>query len=361
MCSNKSMIRMATKIRRALEPHVVDPANALRGQIEDILAAARHLKKLNRLLTVACKGDWSTAITRLQENLLGRIDQLHDAAGAVLQGVRPQARINLPSLRDLYEELKQLDQEFDSLDLDLKAGVISVNTPDIELEGIYLGAFCIKLPLSQLLRQANCNIFEIEALDPHPADSNSEVVHPHVQGERLCMGDATGVVTMALKTGRLADAFLAVSAVLQTYNGASPYIALDDWHGTRCGDCDSLVDDGDGYSCGTCGSTFCEDCTACCDQCGNVYCMTCLERNDEPEFEYLCEHCRDHCRKCQRLAGSKSLKNGLCPACHQQHQTQEQENDHEQSVSNNTESATVDSSSINAPDESAETAIAASA
>jgi hypothetical protein len=359
--STQSMVRMATKVRRSLEPQVVDPHNALCSGIEDVLVAARLLKKQYRLMTVARRGNWSMAITRLQENLLGRLNQLHDAAGEILQRSRPQVRIGLPSLRDLYEELLQLQQEFNSLDLDLKAGVISVETEDIELEGVYLGAFRITLPLAQLARRADCNIFQIEALDPHPADSNSEVVHPHVQGERLCMGDATATVTMALKTGRLADAFLAVNAVLHTYNQASPYIALDEWYGTRCGDCDRLVDNDDSYTCSACESTFCEDCTACCDQCQNVYCMTCLERTDEREFQYLCESCRDRCRECQTLMGSKSLKDGLCPACHQQHQTQEQENKHEQSVANDTKSAVADSSPTIASDDLPETATPASA
>ena len=367
VCSTKSMLRMAAKVRRALEPHISEPHNALCSGTQEILVTARLLRKQHRLLGVVRRSNWPAAIGRLQESLVGRINQLHEATGQIIHRGRPQASIRLPSLRDLYEELQQLHQEFTSVNLDLKAGVISVETENIELEDIYLGAFCIKLPLDQLTRRADSNIFRIDPLDPHPADSNSEVVHPHVQGERLCMGDATATVTTALKTGRLADAFLAVNAVLHTYNPASPYIALSDWYGTRCSDCDAVVDDDYSYTYDGCGSTFCEDCTACCDQCGNVFCMSCLERIDEPDCTYLCEHCRDRCRECERLMGSKSMKDGLCPACHEQHQTQEQENDHEQqtcgqqSITSNTDSSAPDSSATIADTESTKTAVPAPA
>jgi hypothetical protein len=79
--STQSMVRMATKVRRSLESQVVDPHDALCSGIEDVLVAARLLKKQYRLMTVARRGNWSMAITRLQENLLGRLNQLHDAAG----------------------------------------------------------------------------------------------------------------------------------------------------------------------------------------------------------------------------------------------------------------------------------------
>ncbi len=191
--------------------------------------------------------------------------------------------------------------------------------------------------MANLGRYAESRAFVIEALDPQPAASNEEVIHPHVQSGALCAGDAMAPIASALKEGRLADAFLAVNSVLHNYNPSSPYVAIEDWEGTRCNDCECLVDGDRSYFCHGCENRVCDECSRCCDVCDDVYCLNCLETIEDPELKYLCEHCRARCEGCDGFAVADELKEGLCPNCFNQ---QEQENTDEQS---NSDSAAQDS------------------
>ena len=330
MLNPHTKVRMAAKVLSALENHLTSPESALQTAAEQVRADARLLKKPLKALALARRYRWSVASAHLQEAVISRLRQVHESAGYALEQVRSPSLIHSPTLRNVYEEISQLEDEFDNVKLNLKSGVISVETDAIELEEVYLGPFRIKLELADLARTIRTSVFKIEALDPQPASSNSETVHPHVQGEDLCAGDATLPVTNALREGRLADAFLAINAVLHTYNAGSPYVSLEDWFGVKCSDCGDVVDDDSTYTCDGCGTTICDNCSRCCDGCGQVFCGTCLEGIDQPEFAYLCENCRDTCRECQQLFASKSLKDGLCAACRKQPLTQEQENTHDQ-------------------------------
>jgi hypothetical protein len=220
------------------------------------------------------------------------------------------------TLRDLYDELRQLSHEFPEVELDLKAGVVSAVTEDIELEGYYLGPFEIKLHLARLAKLADSSVFEVTALDPHPAASNQEVTHPHVRDGEVCAGDATAPIASALREGRLVDAFLALNSVLHTYNSHSPFVALDDWEGTPCADCGCLID-GDGtYFCEGCQRDFCDDCASSCDICGATYCRGCLEEDVE-SGRLCCRECRETCQGCRRIVENEDFDqdSGLCPQC----------------------------------------------
>src|ERR1700678_3940608 len=112
---------------------------------------------------------------------------------------------------------------------------------------------------------------------PAPTVLYGSPIHPHVQSGALCAGDATSPIASALKEGRLADAFLAVNSVLHNYNPSSPYVAIEDWEGTRCSDCECLVDADRRYFCHGCENRVCDECSRCCEVCDDVYCLNCLE------------------------------------------------------------------------------------
>jgi len=328
--SPKSMIRMAGKVQEVLENRSIERDRTLQAAVDEILLVSRLVKKQRKAFQCAQFHAWSCSAASVEETIISRVKQLHESASELLNHTRSRSRLPIPSLREMYEELVQLEAEFTAATLDLKAGVISVETEPIELEGIYLGPFRINLSLAKLSRNATPAVFDVEALDPNPAASNSETVHPHVQDGQVCTGDASVPITHALQDGRLADAFLAISSVLHTYNPSSPYIALDDWNGTRCGDCDCLVDERETSICDKCGTTVCEDCSGICDQCQNVFCMSCLEELNESDGTYLCSGCRAKCEECERFAVASEMKEGLCPECVEHHQ--QQENNHEQSI-----------------------------
>ena len=218
------------------------------------------------------------AARQTQEELIYQLRSLHRAVAEAVDQLHPTSALPQPTLRDLYDDLAQLHREFPEVELDLKAGVVAVTTEEIELKGVFLGAFKIELHLERLVKLADSSAFVITALDPHSAGSNKEVTHPHVRDSEVCAGDATVPISTALREGRLVDAFLALNSVLHTYNSRSPFVSLDEWDGISCADCDGTFDSEQIYTCNSCDQAFCDDCTRSCDVCEATFCRECLER-----------------------------------------------------------------------------------
>jgi len=182
-----------------------------------------------------------------------------------------------------------------------------------------------------LIRHASAHAFEVIALDPNPPDCADDVTHPHVRNGELCAGDATVPISQALESGRLADAFLAIRAVLETYNESSPYVALSEWNGRPCDDCGASVDSDDAYSCEECNQLCCGECISRYEICDSSFCQRCLAE-DPQSGRMCCRSCRHRCGQCSRIVDAESFvdETGLCPECHEEH-IQPQENDHEES------------------------------
>ena len=214
--------------------------------------------------------------------------------------------------RHLLEELRQLDDEFSGLHIDLKKKLLSVTTEAIELEEIYLGPFSIRLSWERLASKTSSHCFEIVALDPNPAASNETVTHPHVNRCELCGGDATVPIQRALEQGRLADSFCLVRSVLTTYNPNSPHVHLDQWGGQDCHDCGHSVHSDDLSYCESCSDDYCQDCIsscsdcqesrcseclACCPCCKDSFCSGCLKRSAHSD-KACCSGCLQNCCTC---------------------------------------------------------------
>ena len=99
-----------------------------------------------------------------------------------LRSASPQT---IPTQADLYRDLVALESEFEAVQCDPEEQTISVTTQPIVLEGIDLGRFQIRLSWQR--RQGNWS-YTVVALEPHPAQSNDSVTHPHVSDE-VCEGD----------------------------------------------------------------------------------------------------------------------------------------------------------------------------
>ena len=140
--------------------------------------------------------------------------------------------------------------------------VLVARTGPITLEDVSLGPFAIELHLDRLAgrRTPDAACFDCVALESKPAATDDAVTHPHVKGKTLCAGDATVPLTAALRAGRLADAFLLIRGVLQTYNPASAYVSLRDWGGSSCGECGRSVGPDDTFYCEQCHRDVCDDC-----------------------------------------------------------------------------------------------------
>jgi hypothetical protein len=157
------------------------------------------------------------------------------------------------------------------------------------LEGVYLGAFALRLDLERLARRPGNSALDVVALDPCIPSCDESVTHPHVRDNRLCAGDATVPLARALAEGRLADAFHLVNAVLHTFNGGSAYVQLAHWEGIACGDCDRSCSEEELWGCEDCGQGYCDECIDHCSRCERMLCMGCLQRSGEDRS--LCRHC----------------------------------------------------------------------
>jgi hypothetical protein len=201
----------------------------------------------------------------------------------------PPAEPQMASVSDIHADLVALSDEFEEFSFDRRGRTISVTTEPIQLEDVYLGAFEIRLDYSDL-PMADAPSYRVIALDPHPAASDESVIHPHVQGEFICEGDARLPICRALEQGRLLDFFVILGNVLRTYNEGSPYVRLADWHGVVCTDCGSLVGDDQRWTCQKCETTLCGECFWNCPGCDEVFCGACVT---------CCEGCNEnHCFPC---------------------------------------------------------------
>ena len=250
------------------------------------------------------------AATRLGALLDTKQNQLRVELAAVPRTI--PARPPVPSMRDIVNELHQVETEFGSWSY--QGHCLTVATDPIELEGVGLGPFEIRLDLSQMGLDGEWGTYRVVALDPNPAASDFGVTHPHVNGERLCAGDALGPVRQALSTGRLCDFFLIVKSVLNTYNPHSPFVKLEAWAGVSCYECGWTMSSDDSYYCEGCCHDYCSDCASYCASCDQTMCRGCL-RCCAGCDDYTCASCLKSCKECQDEFCEGCLEDGLCETC----------------------------------------------
>ena len=208
------------------------------------------------------------------------------------------------SSSELHTELQDAAEEFEEVGWDKRW--LWATTEPIVLEEVYLGRFQIKLRLDRIGSPTATDDFDLVALDPNPAGGNSEVTHPHVSGGRLCQGEATGPIRLALEQGRLVDFFHLIHSVLRTYNPDSPFVRLDAWDGVCCGDCGTSVSSGDTSYCQGCDDDCCDECSSYCQNCSETRCVACLVE---------CRGCGEsHCDPCLSACQGCGTK-GFCGSC----------------------------------------------
>lgn len=270
------------------------------------------VSRLKRQLALASRSRYATAQTQLRQRLsqsLRRLAKecLHQAADLERQLLTPEP----PTLRLLVEELRSLDAEFEHVDLDWPAKVLSVRTERIILEEIDLGPFEIRLSLDQL----GCHQpYTVIALDPCKPGCCDDVSHPHVQSDSLCEGEGRHAIAKSLEQGRLGEFFLLVAQVLRTYNPGSAYCRLSDWHGSPCTDCGDTISEDDQYECHRCQSRLCDCCTNCCTCCDDTLCNECSTTCESCTCS-ACDRCLSRCDSCNDSICSGCLNDDLCPTC----------------------------------------------
>ncbi len=309
-CS-KDLLRLAVKAHTGLtngrrDRNLHEVLYRMTDRLEFLAGYARRISRCT-------DRGWHLAGQRLAEQLRSQLyDLTIDLAVCRDEANRPPQPP--PTLASLYAEMQQAVREFGDIAYHPEENSVSVTTEPIVLEHVSLGPFEIRLRLEHLGDGDYGRAIRIVALDPNPAAANEAVTHPHVSDERLCPGDAGAALNSALAGGRLCDVLQIVQSVLSTYNAESPYVALENWNGRSCPECDYVMGDEDGYRCEACEEDVCDECTVSCAGCHDLFCKGCVT-SCPLCGDNLCARCVDACKECGQTACTGCLDEGLCPTC----------------------------------------------
>jgi hypothetical protein len=297
------LLRLARRIHAAYEQRAAQSLLERQTDWSHLEECILHVQQQRRLMEKARSCGWHLAAEKHGQHLPAVLRACSEAMRE-MQDRLLEPPYQPPRLVDLLAELQNVELEFDEVIID-KKNFLAVQTEAIVLEEIDLGRFSIKLHWSRLAQQISADCFEIVPIDPHPASSNEDVPHPHVRSRHLCAGEATLPLQKALEQGRLTDAFHLIRSVLETYNAASAYVALDDWEGMSCWNCGATASEDDRYFCESCDHDVCYDCTSFCKKCDNVRCSSCQTR---------CEVCNEACcPRCLKTSACSELS--CCEDC----------------------------------------------
>jgi len=287
-----------------------------RAQVIDCTAKRLRICRMHR---------WHGAESVERRALDVRIRDLEHALYSLKEDL---SRPSIPtlSLRDVFDDLCELAVEFDEIRSDAEGRYLSVVTEAIALEGIEFGRFELRIDLKALLGEFPSEALLAVALDPNPCASDEAVTHPHVSGERICLGEAAASFGAALNAGRLADAFLIARSVLETYNPGSPYCQVESWYGRACSDCGQVESVDDTCWCDRCDQEYCSDCYGSCSACCDSCCLGCLDTCSSCD-EGVCSGCLAPCALCDQSACTRCLDDELCPACIEAELEKENEDD----------------------------------
>jgi len=323
----RQLIRIAVLLRDQLLILQASRQWAVQRKLEGLLEPMDRARAVRRKLAVCQARSWQAAA----RDLLGQLGSCLRDVPYYLERIQQAAENDqpkVPALREIYQDLEQLEGEFGTLRYDRQGQLLVVGTDPIELEGVYLGEFEIQLHIPSLSELPQRGIYQVVALDPHPSTANAAVTHPHVSDERLCEGDAGAAIHAPLAAGRICDFFLLVRSVLTHYNPGSSYVSLDHWGGRACYDCGCLVDEDELYCCASWENEFCSECASYCPRCDQATCQGCLA-SCPVCGEAVCPGCMTECPDCGSRLCQTCLEESQCP-CNEEKEDEPEEDRSEQ-------------------------------
>ena len=320
--TQRHLVRVAGRIRQQLSMFHSARGNQTQAPLDILLDRMQTLQAARQNLSLCRDRSWAAATSRAMAAVSSALREVPYYVGQVEQAME-HSQVALPSLRDVYQELIQTQEEFGELLYHDEGDLLAVQTEPIELEDVYLGEFEIQVHVFSLSQMQHGTVYRIVALDPHPAASNESVTHPHVSDENLCAGDAGAAIKAALAAGRLCDFFMVVRSVLTNYNSSSPYVSLDRWEGTPCYDCGYIMGSDDAFYCDRCQNDYCQECISHCSRCDAMCCRDCLGECSVCG-ELACYNCMTKCPDCRQPLCSGCLDDRACTCNEEQ---EENEND----------------------------------
>lgn len=312
---NRTLYRVALQIERVLQSEAEAPLPT-----EALQSAWRQLSRsLHRAAWARGKG-WRAAKASVPRDLRYWANELTGTVNRVVSHFESQPQRHPDLTRAIYEDLLALEEEFEEVEVDLQEKTLSVTTGPIQLEGIELGRFQVRLKWRKL---QEFRAYDVIALEANPAATSSSTTHPHVQSDVLCEGEGRTAIRSALEQGRVLDFFLLVQQVLQTYNSGSAYVHLSDWSGVECSDCGTTASEEDSTSCDRCDSSLCSDCSRSCGNCHRGLCNSCSSLCEGCDTDF-CSACLAECTACSEQYCSECLTSGQCSSCHENQENEDE-------------------------------------
>jgi hypothetical protein len=316
---NRTLYRMAVEIREHLNRSSTSTGNTLASNLSDVMRDAQACQQLLRQVEIASGRGWHLAAEQLRLALGIAVEICRSSLSGFSIALSRRLPPTQPAVREIYDDLAALAQEFADVACDRRQKTLSVTTDQIVLEDVTLGRFEIRLQYAALKEHP---AYRVIALEPHPAAGNAGVTHPHVRDEYLCEGEARSAIRRALEQGRICDFFLLVSRVLGTYNPSSPHVRLSLWGGTACEDCGNRFSTAELYGCSNCDRQFCEECIPSCGGCSETVCTRCLTECTSCGQD-RCPSCLGKCHRCGRALCRDCSENALCEECHDRNEERE--------------------------------------
>ncbi|MCY2928743.1 MAG: hypothetical protein NTV86_04465 [Planctomycetota bacterium] len=326
--AQRQLIHVAESIHQQLKTQATGRLCQVVNAAQNLLGNLAQLGRLGELLAVCAGRQWNAAAENVCDRIRRSLGELSYYSTQVEQSLDLAKTTQQSSLRDILADMAQAQDEFDDFRYSPDTNALSVTVGPVELKGIQLGEFEIRLLIPNMAQANRSNtIYRVVALDPHPAGSNESVTHPHVSDERLCEGEASAAIRAALANGRVCDFFHLVGAVLTTYNPHSPYVSLDNWEGIACHECGYTMGESDAHWCESCQHDFCDECISQCRRCDESSCRGCLEECSVCG-ESMCSSCMTGCVECGERLCRNCVDDGQCP-CLKETQPDNEEDDHD--------------------------------
>ena len=142
----KLLMRLAVAIHEQLKAEQSKSVN-----VELPATTWQQSEILFRRMRRAHQHGWQLAAQRLQRDLRDMLRRLHGEVIAIDRMLEPQHdERRATSIGDIHADVVALREEFDEVSFDQRGRTISVTTEPIELEGVYLGPFEIRLEWGNL-------------------------------------------------------------------------------------------------------------------------------------------------------------------------------------------------------------------
>jgi hypothetical protein len=224
----------------------------------------------------------------LRKNLLNRANRAHRSC---------EAKKKIPSLKQLQEELQEIDSEFEKLFFNTKTNQLVVYTKDVYPGGQNFGSFQIRLKFISDKYSSWYVNRQIKALKPQLSVYNKILKaaglrpynnhnHPHQNGSNLCLGtQGNKAIGHAARNLRIADMFFIINSVLNGYSAQGAYLQIEAWKTSNCRKCHKDKEEKDLYICVRCNVILCKKCIdAICpvEGCKAGLCQSCRAMQTSP-------------------------------------------------------------------------------